>query len=70
VFPDSTRNPASGEKQLIGFLISFSVAFNLVPPEIGVGSRPGSMLGTTMPKTTINKDGDHCWTEYNVRDPG
>lgn len=66
VFPDPNRLPAKSVQSLIGIGIPGSIGFDLIPPEIGVALRPGSMLGATVPEASIYKHSQPCSGEYNV----
>lgn len=36
-------------------------------PESAIVFRLGRVLGTTMPETTINEDGQSCFPKYEIR---
>jgi len=44
-----------------------SIRFDLLPPEFRIPLGPRSVFGTTMPKATIDEDGDLSTRECHVR---
>ena len=57
MFPDPNRLPTEGVQPLIGIGIPGSVGFDFLAPEIGIALWPRSVLGTAVPKASVDKDG-------------
>jgi hypothetical protein len=69
VLPDSDHTPSFGFQSLVGVEVTSTVGFDLFAPEIGVGFGPRAMNGTTVPKATIDEDGNVCFREGKIRPP-
>jgi|TARA_R100000365_G_C2738398_1_gene67388 hypothetical protein len=64
--PISQNQPSFLSEELAGFDISFCVAIDFVSPKRTVGLGPRAVLGTAVPKTTIEKDGNFGARECDI----
>jgi hypothetical protein len=55
--------PPFGFQSPVGIEVASTVGFDLLTPELGVGFGPRAVNGATVPKTTIDKDGNACFRE-------
>lgn len=69
VFPDSNDGPPGLTKSAVRIPVSPAILEDLLAPELGVGLRPGSVLGTTVPETAIHEDCDPKTRKYDVGGP-
>lgn len=56
VLPDSHYRPICHVKQLVGVFVASAVAWDLVSPETGVGPGDRVVVGTPVPKASIDED--------------
>ena len=67
MFPVSENSPSCGLQRLIVPRVSRTVELDLWAPVFGVGRRWPIVLGTSMPETPVDKDGDLGPRENYVR---
>jgi hypothetical protein len=67
MFPNAKHAPAETSESVFYPLVSYTVENNLFFPPSGIGGRPGSVFGASMPKASVNEDGKADLFEQYVR---
>jgi len=67
VFPDSHHGPTSCGQRIFVCEITSTVRVKFASPPLSVCFREGGMLGTSVPKTTVN---EHCHASAGENDVG
>ena len=60
VLPYTDHTPTEIGETLVGFSVSAQIPLDLPSPERGISYRTRVVLGTTMPETAVDEDGDLC----------
>src|SRR5688572_14980782 len=68
VFPDPHRLPTESSQPLIGISVPRSIGFDLLPPEISIALRPGSVLRAAVPKASVDEYGQSRARENDIGD--
>src|SRR4051794_22358070 len=74
VLPDPNDGPTLGLEFFIGLTVSRNVTFKFRPPPLPVGRRPALVLGTYVPKASVDKDRyarpreNHVWADSETGD--
>ena len=69
MFPDANDDPSCVAELAIGIRISAAVGFELRGPPFCVCSWKGSVNGTTVPKTSVDEDGNFRADENDICTP-
>src|SRR5262245_10358068 len=56
VSPDANYQPSTGYQTGIGIGVSSSIRLDLLPPPLGVGLRPRSVLRAAVPETAVHEN--------------
>lgn len=56
MLPEPQHCPALRAQHVIGVSITLLIAYYFLAPPICIGLRPGSVLGTAVPETSIDED--------------